>query len=1450
MKKQTLAAFTAATVAASVVVPVASANTSFTDVSPSSSHYKAIQNLVERGIIKGYEDNTYRPNATLTRGQAAKILANALQLDTSSKEQKFTDVPVSLEYIGAINALANKGIINGYEDGTFKPGAPLTRGQMSKIIVNAFGLEEASEVKLPFTDVSAQNGYKTFIQTLLNYKITEGTSSTTFSPSAAVKRGQMASFVVRAENAKQAPTEDPNTIQSTIVGVEEGKLVLDNGTYEVSESLQQVFAPYNAAALQKAQITATVESGKIVDVKALTITAQGTKEQPVILKDSASDAAASTKSIATTSSKVSFGGVVTVASNYVQFKGIEFKSEVILTSAVKQFSFNESLEKLTIQQDVEATINGTGDVSTVVVESEKPLHLNIVGTVSTLSFVNAKAAVQLGLSTKVNNIITSKNVGIESYISNYSAVIGNIEKVNGSTPTPPSVEKPSIATVTGKVTTTDGATVIINGAKYSIASNVKAFFSTNSESLIDADITATLTNGIITAVNSLALNSSNQVVDGKGLAVTGNLVVNGDQLVIKNLVVAGNVTITNNVKTSINFEKVDVKGKVLAEEEKAVARYSKGVTVPLVENPVTRLKIVFADSTVAYMEIAKKDLELGIYGPSKITTLLVMANSSITTDPDVVLPKLTISKGVTNIELNASIASVEIESNDDIQISGKGNFDQVKVNTDKKVVLKTTGSIKQLASDSANITLGDHVKVGKTTSTSGEDKSAKDMIENFEDVKDNVNVDIDDEEQYITAKVIPVEGKYGYVTLSVLNSEGATIKYRQVAQDWMGDNQPAKVGEKVPSNAIKYNKGDQFIDWKNHNIEVYKVDAQNNVIDVYVIDVYEYRDVPAFDIKVDGNILTIDSVAKPVYEFTTYDFEKLYISLGSQIYSVPTSELPKWSTKDDGIRTVSVTLPSTLTVDSTALNRVFIGLNGYSQEVWIKPSNYSIEARDLANIAIINDLKNNSDIEEYYNNFVFDWVLNDISMYYDHSLNEYISKYNTLSITRNAYIEQLRANSYTNAEDIRAMMDDVNKKYATAVDAFITAEKEVNGLFVEDYNGFPEAERLAASTTAEKIAKVKAIVNELPGELVERTRLLNQIAYAEQLLERFVTNPVNMAALEAAIQRANSLDENQYTSVVWDTLQTMLETARNLLNNVYTSQKEVDAFTQSLIDQIDSMKAASDNVQITKVTLQTTPIDASLLLYELHYSLEEQQGSIVTIDKVEHKYEDRSLLIETIKAAGYEVKEIPPAVGAYVEKYSISKSDADVTTDNISTLAKGAIELATNTTENGYKYIILTVDLLKPFIEASQIQMGQEEARTYENKEELFAALRNYYGTASIEEYSNGFIMKGDKVTKDSIKVINNPNAVVYEEAKLEHNIVLSFSENVKMADFPTVDMKVDGKWAYSFSDISLIADNKVEVIVYTESEVFEQAKSVTVSVNGILDGEGKDVRVDNIVLK
>lgn len=93
----------------------------------------------------GYNDGTVRPNATITRAEAASMIFRLLTADERdrifTKENSFSDVSKSNPHNNAISSLTAAGIINGYSDGTFRPNAPITREQFSALIGRMFSVE-------------------------------------------------------------------------------------------------------------------------------------------------------------------------------------------------------------------------------------------------------------------------------------------------------------------------------------------------------------------------------------------------------------------------------------------------------------------------------------------------------------------------------------------------------------------------------------------------------------------------------------------------------------------------------------------------------------------------------------------------------------------------------------------------------------------------------------------------------------------------------------------------------------------------------------------------------------------------------------------------------------------------------------------------------------------------------------------------------------------------------------------------------------------------------------------------------------------------------------------------------------------------------------------------------------------------------------------------------------
>ncbi|MFS0876422.1 S-layer homology domain-containing protein [Solibacillus isronensis] len=175
----------------------------FNDVKETNSHANAIVTLYNEGIITGVTSKTYEPGKSATRGDAALYLANALNLQNSTAPNPaFKDVPTSSKYYKAIAALNKAGVVNGYGD-QFRPNATLTRSQLAKMLTIGFELEQSTTTKTKFTDVNklTDTATKKYIQTLVDYGITKGTTATTFSPNMKLTRAQLATFLFNAIEA-------------------------------------------------------------------------------------------------------------------------------------------------------------------------------------------------------------------------------------------------------------------------------------------------------------------------------------------------------------------------------------------------------------------------------------------------------------------------------------------------------------------------------------------------------------------------------------------------------------------------------------------------------------------------------------------------------------------------------------------------------------------------------------------------------------------------------------------------------------------------------------------------------------------------------------------------------------------------------------------------------------------------------------------------------------------------------------------------------------------------------------------------------------------------------------------------------------------------------------------------------------------------------------------------
>jgi hypothetical protein len=114
-----------------------------------TTYQEAVTDLMEKGVVSGYPDGTYRPEGAITRAEACLIVVKSMNPTASAiaaaAQSSFTDLAGYDWAKPYINYAAANGVISGYPDGTFRPGDFVTYNEMAAMLVRALGFQ-ASEL--------------------------------------------------------------------------------------------------------------------------------------------------------------------------------------------------------------------------------------------------------------------------------------------------------------------------------------------------------------------------------------------------------------------------------------------------------------------------------------------------------------------------------------------------------------------------------------------------------------------------------------------------------------------------------------------------------------------------------------------------------------------------------------------------------------------------------------------------------------------------------------------------------------------------------------------------------------------------------------------------------------------------------------------------------------------------------------------------------------------------------------------------------------------------------------------------------------------------------------------------------------------------------------------------------------------------------------------------------
>ncbi|WP_339278894.1 asparaginase domain-containing protein [Paenibacillus sp. FSL W8-1187] len=158
-----------------------------------------VKRAASYGIAAGYPDGTFGPDKPVTRAEFAVMLMNALNVQPAVEGEPFADAASIGEWAQTAVAQAKQlGIVKGYADGSFKPNALVTRAEMAAMVGAALGLQQPADGRTTFADDAAIPAWAIPALNGIRQKgLIDGRDGNRFEPSAATTRAEASVLLVR-----------------------------------------------------------------------------------------------------------------------------------------------------------------------------------------------------------------------------------------------------------------------------------------------------------------------------------------------------------------------------------------------------------------------------------------------------------------------------------------------------------------------------------------------------------------------------------------------------------------------------------------------------------------------------------------------------------------------------------------------------------------------------------------------------------------------------------------------------------------------------------------------------------------------------------------------------------------------------------------------------------------------------------------------------------------------------------------------------------------------------------------------------------------------------------------------------------------------------------------------------------------------------------------------------
>ena len=187
----------------------------FTDI---NGHWaqKEINDWTSKGLIAGYEDNTFRPDNPVTRAEFVTFVDRAFNL-TQTADISFKDVDKTDWFYTDIQKAKAANIVSGYEDNTFRPNNSITREETAAILTRLLKPQPVTQDALKaFKDSSQVSDWaKATVNTAVYYGLIKGYPDNTIEPNNPITRAETVVILNRALNLQQTPAPIPTPTSTT-----------------------------------------------------------------------------------------------------------------------------------------------------------------------------------------------------------------------------------------------------------------------------------------------------------------------------------------------------------------------------------------------------------------------------------------------------------------------------------------------------------------------------------------------------------------------------------------------------------------------------------------------------------------------------------------------------------------------------------------------------------------------------------------------------------------------------------------------------------------------------------------------------------------------------------------------------------------------------------------------------------------------------------------------------------------------------------------------------------------------------------------------------------------------------------------------------------------------------------------------------------------------------------